>query len=107
MNGYKIMSDAYKKMVEERKLHPEEAEKDIRIFDFLSSCDEDDFYRLFDSSAFNDITKTYLDYVLHDLTSVNELSKADAEKIQERFGAAFDMMDAKTVCKKEWKRPRD
>lgn len=50
----------YRKILEEGKISEEEAKKEIRIYDFLSSCDQDDFCRMVDSSAFNDIIRAFL-----------------------------------------------
>ena len=60
MNGFQVMADSYRKAAEDGRISKEQAEKDCRIFDFLASCDQDDIYRLFDSSAFNEIAKSYM-----------------------------------------------
>lgn len=60
MNGFKLMADSYRKMVDSGIMTNDDAAKKIRIYDFLSNCSEDDFYCLFDSSAFNDIMKDYV-----------------------------------------------
>lgn len=60
MNGFTMMADSYRKMVESGRMTNDEAAQKIRIYDFLSTCSEDDFYCLFDSSAFNDIMKDYV-----------------------------------------------
>ena len=59
MDGYKMMSDSYKVLVKQGKLTPEQAEPEIRVFDFLAGCTKDDIYRLVDSSAFNEILRAY------------------------------------------------
>ena len=60
MNGFKLMSDGYKQLVAQGKLTPEQADPEIRVYDFLAACSTDDLYRLMDSSAFNDIIKSYV-----------------------------------------------
>lgn len=59
MNGYTIMADSYKVLAEQGKIEAEKAEKAIRIFDFLATCDNDDLCQMVDSSAFNDIIKAF------------------------------------------------
>ena len=55
-----MMSESYKKLMEQGKIDKETAEKEIRIYEFLATCDVDDFCQMVDSSAFNDIIKAYL-----------------------------------------------
>lgn len=59
MNGYEMMADSYKILEKQGKIDKESAEKEIRIFEFLATCDEDDICRLVRSAAFNDIVKGY------------------------------------------------
>lgn len=60
MNGYKMMSDSYKILMREGIIDKDTANKAILIYDFLSTCDEDDLCRIVDSTAFNDIISAYL-----------------------------------------------
>lgn len=54
-----MMADSYRKMVADGKMTQEQATPDIRIYDFLATCTEDDFCRMVDSGAFNDIIRAY------------------------------------------------
>lgn len=63
-NGFRMMADSYRQAVGDGKLDKATADKDIRIFDFLATCDDDDFCRLVDSSAFNDIIKAYCEIAI-------------------------------------------
>lgn len=60
MNGYTIMADSYKKLMNEGEIEKEVAEKSIRVYEFLATCDIDDFCKMVDSSAFNDIIRAFL-----------------------------------------------
>ena len=60
MNGYKALADGYRQMAEKGEIPHEKAERLAALYDFLSGCDNGDFYDLFDSSAFNEIAKAYL-----------------------------------------------
>lgn len=42
MNGYTLMAESYKKLMNEGKIEKEVAEKEIRIYEFLATCDDDD-----------------------------------------------------------------
>ena len=57
MNGYEIMAASYRQMVKQGRIDKETADKEIRIYDFLATCDTEDICRMGDSSAFNDIIK--------------------------------------------------
>ena len=54
------MAESYKKLMNEGKIEKEDAEKEIRIYEFLATCDRDDFCRMVDSTAFNDIIRAFL-----------------------------------------------
>ena len=55
MNGYKMMAESYRQLVKRGEIDKETADKEIRVYDFLATCDSDDLCRMVDSSAFNDI----------------------------------------------------
>ena len=62
MNGYEIMAASYRQMVKQGRIDKETADKEIRIYDFLATCDTEDICRMVDSSAFNDIEKLRLQH---------------------------------------------
>lgn len=60
MNGFLAMADGYRELVKQGRIDKETAEKEIRVYDFLGTCDSDDLCRMVDSSAFNDIIRAYV-----------------------------------------------
>lgn len=60
MNGYEMMADSYRQLVKQGKIDKETADRGIRVYDFLATCDSGDLCRMVDSSAFNDIIRAYL-----------------------------------------------
>lgn len=97
MDGFKVMAESYRKAAEEGKISKEDAEKDCRIFEFLSSCDQDDICRLYDSSAFNEITKSYMRIAVNELISEGVIDEEQAKAVRNRFSLLFDEKRAKEV----------
>lgn len=93
MNGYKMMSDSYKKLADEGKISREDAEKEIRIYDFLATCDIDDLCRMVDSSAFNDIIRAFLKMAVKNA----DLDEESQGKVINQLRWIFDEKSAKDV----------
>ena len=70
MSGYGLMANSYKQLVEKGVISEEDAKTDIKIFEFLNDCSQDDIFTLFDSGAFNDIMKSYCKRAL-DLSGID------------------------------------
>ena len=72
MNGYQLMADSYKKMLEEKQ-HSEgvvnitEMERKIRVLELLAKFEPDDKYFAFESSMFNDIYKGYVNIAIDNI----------------------------------------
>ena len=97
MNGFKIMADGYRKAVSEGKINKDQADKNIRVLDFLGSCDQDDIYKLFDSSAFNEITKSYMNLAVYELINEAVIKEKQGEAVRSRFSRLFDEKGAREV----------
>lgn len=97
MDGFKVMAESYRKAAEEEKISKEQAEKDCRIFDFLSSCDQDDICRLFDSSAFNEITKSYMRHAIKELINEGVIDEEQGSAVRNRFSLLFDEKKAREI----------
>ena len=93
MNGYEIMADSYRQMVKQGRIDKETADKEIRIYDFLSTCDTEDICRMVDSSAFNDIIRAYLKMAVQS-ADIDEDAK---EKVVGQLRWLFDEKTAKQV----------
>ena len=93
MNGFTLMAKSYRKLMDEGKLEKEIAEKEIRVLEFLATCDVDDFCRMVDSSAFNDIIRAFLKMAVVN-ADIDEKSK---EKVIEQLRWIFDEKSAKEV----------
>ena len=98
MNGFKLMADSYRKAAAEGKIPQEQADKNCRIYDFLATCDDDDIYSLFDSSAFNEITKSYMRLAVKELISEGTIDEEQGKAVRNRFSLLFDEKQAKEIC---------
>ena len=70
MNGFKIIADSYRKLIETNQIDKEDAKSYIKVYDFLSTCNNKEKEILFTSSAFNDMIKEL----------INKLNLEDALK---------------------------
>ena len=97
MNGYEMMSQTYRKAAEEGKITKEQADADCRIFDFLATCSDEDICRLFDSSAFNEIAKSYLRLAVTELVGEGKITEDQGQAVRNRFSLLFDEKKAEEV----------
>lgn len=93
MNGFTMMSDSYKKLMEQGKITKEMAEKEIRIYNFLATCTVDDFCRMVDSSAFNDIIRAFVKMAVINA----DIGEENQEKVTNQLRWIFDEKSAREV----------
>ena len=88
MNGYEMMAESYRQLVKHGEIDKETADKEIRVYDFLATCDSDDLCRMVDSSAFNDIIRAFVEMAVKnadiDEDSRNRFLRADKARTQSR-----------------------
>lgn len=108
INGFDIIAKSYKRVLEDRKHTPEEADElraNIRVYETLTTFDKKDFYRAFDSGAFNDIIKGYI-AIMFDTWKGSEdmLTIAAAEKLEDKAaeaaGLALELYSAEEAAKR-------
>lgn len=93
MNGYEMMADSYRQLVKQGKIDKETADREIRVYDFLATCDSDDLCRMVDSSAFNDIIRAYLKMAVQSA----DIDEDTREKVVGQLRWLFDEKMAKEV----------
>lgn len=93
MNGYTMLADSYRKMLEDEQeqANKEMIAKRIKVLDFLATCDDTEKCFLFDSTAFNDI---YMGYVRK---AVNSLDCLDDEQRQAVRNRAYVLLSECTA----------
>lgn len=99
MNGFAMISKMYRDEAAAGEMSQECAERYCRIYDFLASCDEEDFYIMFDSTAFNEISKAYLKKAVKELTAEGEITEEQGKSVRSRFSFLFDECPSKPICK--------
>ena len=93
MNGYEMMADSYRQLVKQGKIDKETADREIRVYDFLATCDSNDLCRMVDSSAFNDIIRAYLKMAVQSA----DIDEDAREKVVGQLCWLFDEKMAKEV----------
>lgn len=96
MNGFSLMANSYRHLVKQGQLTEEEARRNIEIYDFLSTCNQDDFCRMVDSSAFNDIIRAFLKKAMRGAG----LDEESENRMLSELRYLFDEMSAKEVLEK-------
>ncbi len=85
MNGYTMMKESYQKLMEQGKIDEKKAKKEIRIYEFLETCDDEDKCMLVDSSAFNDIIKGYCEIAIEQGNTNGILDKINANDVLKKY----------------------
>lgn len=98
MNGFKLEADAYRKATEEGKIEKAYSDKVCKTLDFLSECDDDDIYNMFDSTAFNEIAKSYLRIAVRELVNEGVIEDEQARAVRNRYNLLFSEKNAKEAC---------
>ena len=92
MNGYQFQADAYRKYLEQ---HPNEENKEymeriIKVNEFLAVGTKEDIEELYNSSAFNEITKAYAKKAMQNLG----FKKKEIEAVQDEIKWLHDTIGA-------------
>lgn len=93
MNGYKMQAEAYRAILSKTADETARAdlEAQIKVFEYLADCTEQDLNRLYNSSAFNDITKGYVAILADEL---EELTDEQRSHIKGKITALLDRYTA-------------
>jgi hypothetical protein len=93
MNGYEMMADSYRQLVKRGEIDKETADKEIRVYDFLATCDTEDICRMVDSSAFNDIIRAFVEMAVKNA----DIDEDSRNKVVGQLRWLFDEKMAKEV----------
>lgn len=96
MNGFSIIANSYKLLVEQGEMTEEQAQRSIKIYEILAGCDKDDFCQMVDSAAFNDIIRAFLTKAIKGA----KLDKISEDKVMNELHYLFDDLSAKEILNK-------
>lgn len=99
MNGFSMFAEQYRKMAAEGKISQEEADRYCRNFDYLATCNEDDFNTLFEGQCFNEIAKGYLQIAVSELVGEGKISKDQGSEVRSRFAELLGDVSPKEARK--------
>lgn len=98
MNGFEMMADSYKSAVKQGKFKEEEVSSKIRLYEFLGTCGGNDFFDLFDSSAFNKIMMNYVRKAVNELAEEDVIDDEQAMAVRNRVNILLSEQTAKEIC---------
>lgn len=97
MNGYQMQAESLRRYLKENPsgtLESKEAmERQIRGLEFLGSCSERDIRVLYDSGAFNGITKVYAKKAMEKVG----LSEEQIKDVLDELGQLHDTVGAENI----------
>lgn len=85
MNGYDVLINGLKKAAQEGGITQEEAEKRIRIYEFLATCDTRDKQIMHSSSAFNDFIRSEISIAIDELREEGTLKGDQVNIVREKL----------------------
>lgn len=94
MNGYKVLADGYRTLVSQGKFTEEEVKTDLKILDFIAECTQEDLYTMIDTSAFNEIIKSFCRAALINARVTEETRY----NVMNELRWLFDERPAREVC---------
>ena len=77
MNGYEMMADSYRQLVKQGKIDKETADREIRVYDFLATCDSDEWWTARHLMTSSELTSKWLSRV-RTLTRTQEKRWSDS-----------------------------
>ena len=97
MNGFELASESYRKAAEQGIITRATADKKCRIYDFLATCDDEDICNMFDSTAFNEIARSYMRLAVKELVEEGTIDEEQGKAVRNRFSLLFDEKTASQV----------
>ena len=97
MNGFELMSESYREAAEKGIITQATADKKCRIYDFLATCDDEDICNMFDSSAFNEIAKSYMRRAVKELVEEGTIDEEQGMAVRNEFRLLFDEIQAHEI----------
>ena len=97
MTFYNTMAADIRQVAKNYRKKADTIEKRARVYDFISTCDKEDVFTLFDSSVFNVIAQTYLRLAVKRLQETGTISTEAGQAIDDEYTKLLDDKDSKRV----------
>lgn len=97
MNGFELSAESLRRMGAKGIIPKEQVDKECRLLDFLATCSNEDICIMFDSTAFNEIAKSYLRKAVKELTDEGEIDEEQAIAVRNRYSLLFDEKRASEI----------
>ena len=86
MNGYQMIADSYRTLSErEKDIDRASIESKIKALDFLATATEEERLELFNSSAFNDVVKGYMEMAVDNMELEDEVRQGLLNELRYLF----------------------
>lgn len=97
MNGYQLQAEGYKQYLVKNPDVPnkESLERIVKVNKILGDCSQEEIYELYNSSAFNDLTKAYCKKALENVG----IPKEQIEAILSELYWLHDTLSAEEIMK--------
>lgn len=96
---YIEMSESSRVAAEHGLLTAAESSRKVRVYNFMSTCNESDINTMFDSKAFNEISEGYLKHTLRAMVTDDVITRTQADQICRRYHKLFEVMPAAIALK--------
>lgn len=91
LNGFEALAYIYEK---------NEDEREAELYRMIAKCSHEDICTLFDTTAFNEIAKSYLRIAVRELVEEGVINKKQAKAVRNRYSYLYSELTADEAFQK-------